>query len=71
MKERVEDLGRIREKLGRILDSEIFESADMHDEAFMEKFKDEEQLDSLRRQLRCLVHELWDCYAIANGDDDE
>lgn len=48
MKERVEDLGRIREKLGRVIDSEIFESADMHDEAFMKKFKDDEQLDSLQ-----------------------
>lgn len=71
MKERVEDLGRIREILGRILDSEIFESTDMYDEAFMEKFKDEEQLDSLRRQLRYLSEELWDCYAIAKGDDEE
>jgi hypothetical protein len=71
MKERVEDLGRIREKLAVILESEIFESARLHDEAFLERFKDDDQLDSLRMQLRCMTDNLWDCYAIARGDDEE
>lgn len=71
MKERVEDLGRLREKLDHILDSELFESASMHDEAFMERFKDEEQLDELRRQLRWVSEKLWDCYAIAKGDEED
>ena len=60
MKERVEDLGRMREKLARILDSELFEAVDMHDEAFMQRFKDEDQLDTLRMQLyhtrsKCII----------------
>jgi hypothetical protein len=71
MKERVEDLGRIREKLAVILESEIFDIARMHDEAFLERFKDEEQLDELRMQLSCLTDNLWDCFAIARGDDED
>jgi hypothetical protein len=71
MKERVEDVGRLREKLDRILDSELFESASMNDEAFIEKFKDEEELDTLRLQLQFLKDNLWDCYEIAKGDDEE
>lgn len=71
MKQRVEDLGRIREKLSVILESEIFDSARMHDEAFLERFKDEDQLDSLRMQLKCLSDNLWDCFAIARGDEEE
>lgn len=63
MKERVEDLGRIREKLVVILESEIFESSRMHDEAFLTRFKDEEHM-----QLRCLSDNLWDCLAIARGE---
>ena len=71
MKERVEDLGRIREKLAVILESELFESANMHDGAFMERFKNEEQLDILGMQLRWVSEKLWNCYAIAQGDEEE
>jgi hypothetical protein len=71
MKERVEDLGRLREKLDHLIDSEIFESINMHDEAFIEKFKDEDQLDTLRLQLKFVEEQLHDCYVIARGDEEE
>ena len=71
MRERVEDLGRIREKLAVILESEIFESARLHDEAFLERFKDDDQLDELRMQLRFVSEKLLDCYSIARGDEEE
>jgi len=71
MKERVEDLGRLREKLNQILDSEVFEHARMHDEAFVQRFVDQDELESLRLQLLFVKERLFDCYAIAKGDDEE
>ena len=71
MRERVEDLGRLREKLNQILDSEVFEHASKHDEAFVQRFMDQDELESLRLQLQFVKERLFDCYAIAKGDEDE
>jgi len=59
MRERVEDIGRLREKLDHILDSELFEAASMPDEAFMARFKDEGKLDELRLQLKWVSDSLF------------
>ena len=51
--QRLEDLGRIREKIERLLaESEALEAGSMHDETFIEIYKDEEKLDDLFRSLR-------------------
>lgn len=31
----------------------------------------EDKLDDCRRKLLCIQETLWDCYAIAKGDDEE
>lgn len=71
MKERVEDLGRLREKLDRILESEVFEHASKWDEAFLAKYKDEENVAELCNQLRWLKESLNECFYIARGDEEE
>jgi len=71
-KERIEDLGRVRERLSILLDeSEAIEAGGMHDDAFMEKYAKEDALDDLRRSLRGLNTELWEIWAIADGDESE
>lgn len=66
--ERLEDLGRIREKLERLFDeSEALGAGDMHDEVFMERYKDEDRLDSLRLSLKYLHERLRECEFIAKG----
>lgn len=71
MKERVEDLGRLREKLDQILDSEVFELASKYEDSFIAKYKSEENLADLCNQLRWLKESICGCYAIARGDDED
>ncbi len=67
--ERLEDLGRIREKLERLFDeSEALEAGSLHDEAFMENYKDMDKLDDLRRSLRRLSEKFSECLYLAKGD---
>ena len=69
--ERLEDLGRVREKLEILFDESLaLDNADLHDEAFMEKYKDEKKLDELRRSLRGLYSKLCECVVILRGHDD-
>lgn len=69
--ERLEDLGRIREKLEKIFDDSIaLEAGSMHDEAFLNVYKDENKLNNLFRSLRYLSNELSECLVIARGDQD-
>lgn len=66
--ERLEDLGRIREKLDMLFDEcEAIGAGGMHDEYFMATYAKEDRLDDLRRSLRCLTEQLSDCRAIARG----
>lgn len=68
----LKDLGRIQEKLLKLLDeSEAIEAGSMHDEQFMHIYSDSERLDDLRRSLKYLYEELWECYSIARGLDYE
>ena len=85
MRERIEDLGRLQEKIDQILKMDIF------DDHFLSKHNEEEwcpsanwkedhekliehledKLDDCRRKFLCIQDQLWDCYAIAKGDDEE
>lgn len=68
--ERLEDLGRIREKLERLFDESLaLEAGSFHDEHFEKVFKNEEKLMELFRSLRYLREELSKCSCIANGYD--
>lgn len=69
--ERLEDLGRIREKLERLSDeSEALEAGSMHDEHFCEFYKNEDRLVRLFRSLRYLSDVLSECIVITRGHDD-
>lgn len=70
MRERVEDLGILAEKIGSLVDHELFDKV-IHDEKFCEIYKDEEKLDELYFQLRYLKDELTECWHTARyGDED-
>ena len=69
--ERLEDLGRIREKLEKLFDGSIaLEAGSMHDEHFLNVYNNEDKLDDLFRSLRCLSNELSECLVIARGHED-
>lgn len=70
--ERLEDLGRIREKLEYLFDeSEALEASNLHDETFMQQYKNEDNLDNLFRSLRRLSEVLSECVLIARGHHDD
>jgi len=84
-KERIEDLGRLREKLDQLLEMDIFDnhflskhndrewypSAEWKDsqEKLIEHLED--KLDDCRRKFLCIEERLWECFSIAKGDDEE
>lgn len=69
--ERLEDLGRIREKLERLFDESLaLDAGSYHDEYFEKVFKNDEKLMELFRSLRSLRDELSKCSCIASGYDD-
>jgi hypothetical protein len=74
-RERLEDLGIISEKLRHILEdneSLFDECTSKHTiDAFVEKYKDPEQLEELHDWIRFLEEKLWDAYALAKGDEEE
>lgn len=87
MRERIEDLGRLREKINQILDLDVLDDhfLSKHNEtewypSALEKWKEdregliqhlEEKLDDCRRSFLHIQDKLWDCFAIAKGDSDE
>ena len=72
MRERIEDIGILAEKLDNICDSEVFEAIKMHDEKFLSIYSDLEKLDELYYQLKTVYDQLCDCYFLARwGDQDE
>ena len=66
MRNRLEDLGRLAEKLNNIMDSEIFEAA-MIEYIEPENLKD--KLQELSYKLECLHNDLGKCWEIATGQD--
>lgn len=70
-RERLEDLGRISEKLDKLLeDHNIFnECESKHSlDVFLKKYQNEEALSDLFFSLRSIGSELQEISAIANGD---
>lgn len=66
--ERLEDLGRIREKLEKLFDDCLaLEAGDMHDEYFEQVFRNSEKRDELYRSLKRLHMEMLECLHIACG----
>ena len=86
-KERIEDLGRLREKLDNILKMEIFEHhfLSKHNETEWypssdAKWKEdregliellEDKLDDCRRNFLRIQDDLQECFWIAKGDDED
>lgn len=64
---RIEDLGRIFERLDQIVDHEAFK----HDLewGFMESMKDQDKREEHYHVLRALRDELYEVRAIASGED--
>lgn len=72
MRQRIEDLGVIKEKLRRLLDeSPALEKAESKHsiDRFCEFYGDARNMEDLHDQLRWLKDELWEIYGIAAGDD--
>ncbi len=72
MRERVEDLGRLSEKLLDLMDRDIFrlirgESYDM----FIERNSDRDSMELLHAQISRVKDEIGLCYDIARWGDDE
>lgn len=74
--DRLEDLGRLREKLFAMLDMDIF-----NETRFLSKYNEvywcpsnleesEEKLDECRRKFIVIQEQLNECYSIACGDDE-
>ncbi len=69
--ERLEDLGRVREKLEKLFEqSEALQAGRMHDERFMEIYEKGDNLEDLYMSLKYLHYELFDCLVIARGTID-
>ena len=73
--QRVEDLGRIRERLFFILDETECFNEIFSEEHFIGKYKEsrdsEENLYELCHEIEHLKNKLWDVYSIAKGDEYE
>jgi hypothetical protein len=71
MRQRIEDLGVLAERLGNLMSDSGYTNLRMHNETFAETYKDEDKLDELYHQLRYMADEIADCWHIARyGDDD-
>ena len=71
MRQRIEDLGILAEKLETLLDHELFDAARMHDERFLQTYKDDDKLDELYHQIHYIKDELAECWHWARyGDTD-
>lgn len=71
-RERIEDLGRIAEKINIELGSYLFEeAAEMPEEEFIKKYKNDDALISLLGQLEAAQYALNNIWHIARFGDDE
>ncbi len=73
-RERVEDLGRIAERLNELLDNDIFNHCGCMFKGFkdfLENCQDEDRCEELYLQIERLNEEIGDLYQIARWGDDE
>lgn len=71
---RLEDLGRITEKLSKLLDGDAMQVIDDYREReeFAEEYENREKLEDLFVKLEMLKRELYEIWSIARwGDEDE
>lgn len=68
--ERLEDLGRLKEKLKYICDSSLFEfCGSKHEwESWKKEHMPEDDPDLVHRRIRHISNELSECLSIATGD---
>lgn len=74
-RQRIEDLGRLSERINELLDNDIFEYCSSMFKGFSDFFaacQNEEKCEELYIQIERLHEELGDLYQIARwGDDDD
>ena len=67
--DRIEDIGRARQKLKSILDTEVFDNLSKHNPYWESKDEEmSERLYEIRMSLSCLNDNLWDLWAILNKE---
>lgn len=67
MRHRLEDLGRIYERLSHLLDDEIF--SERCEERFIQKYEDADYREQLFHKIQNLSIEISDILQIASGND--
>lgn len=66
---KIQDMGRIEEKLLTLLDDDIFETTSKHNPYWHSENEEiGDKLDDLRRKFSCLHDNLWDIIAILRKD---
>lgn len=71
-RERVEDLGVIKEKLGKLLENfDFFEDCQSKHtiDTFCEKYNDIRNLENLHNEIRWMIENLWEIYGVAVGNE--
>ncbi len=69
---KIQDMGRIEEKLLTLLDDEIFEKTNKHSPYWHSKDEDSaDKLDDLRRKFSCMHDNLWDIISILRRNQAE
>jgi len=74
MRDRVEYLGVIKEKLSKILEYNDFldRASSKHSiDSFIEFYGKEKNLEDLHDNIRYFKDELWNIFAVASGDTDD
>jgi hypothetical protein len=66
---RIEDIGRIKEKMRLVLDNQLFDDLSKHNPYFhSENVLEGDKLDDIRMRLGCLLDQLIEIYEILNQD---
>lgn len=67
--DKIQDMGRVEEKLLNVLEDEIFETTSKHNPYWHSENEEiGDKLDDLRRKFSCLHDNLWDIIAILRKD---
>lgn len=66
---RFQDLGRLQEKLHKLLDEELLEDANLNSQDFYEKYNYHKDMAEVHSSLNRIRESLLDCWAIACNDE--